>query len=345
VRTRGRLVRRLLAPAALALAGWAASTVGASTGVLSLAGAPRPAAPAVPGAQAGHPAVEPPPWLDEEALGTATPWPEPSTAWAPWTAARPGPPARPVWTPPTPLPADDGSPRHVDLVFTPHPDDETLSLGVWIANAAARGDRVIVVALSDGRSTGALPKVEARLGRPVSRDEIAAARLRELRAAATALGVAPADVYPARLDAEGSPGGSRVTEPEAAAVIQAFAERFPDATSATMSWVAEMHPDHLSAGRALWRAVRDGSVHDAVFAVSRLWWALPGPVETPVLPASAVVRERVLAAAADYDLWDPAEQRYAVGRTSVPPQFEALAADPRDRIHHWASARPPLKAW
>jgi LmbE family N-acetylglucosaminyl deacetylase len=225
-------------------------------------------------------------------------------------------------------------------VFSPHPDDETLSLGVWTANAAARGDRVIVVALTDGRTTGAVKPIEQRLGHPLTQGDIAVARIAEMRAAVADLGVAAPDLYLAHLDDVSTPGRSRVTESEAAAVIRAFAGRFPGATFATMSWVAERQLDHLSAGRALWSAMRDGTVHDGVFAVSRLWWSLPCPAVTQVTPTSPEVRRRLLAAAGAYDLWNPAETRYAVGWTSVHPQFVALVADPRDRVHGWVAAIP-----
>jgi LmbE family N-acetylglucosaminyl deacetylase len=238
-----------------------------------------------------------------------------------------------VWAAPAPLPAGSPPDRHVLVVLSPHPDDETLSFGVWIAEAAARGDRVIVISLTDGRSTGAIETVSTRLGRDLTRDDIAEARIRELQQAAVQLGVAPSDVYRARLDADGTPGGSRVTVPEAAAVIRAFAARFPQATFATMSWIAEKHPDHLDAGQALHEAVLAGTVHDARFAISRLWWNLPAPNETDVVPTSAAVRAKVAAAAEAYELWDPSHQRYSVGWLSVRHQFTSLIADPRTRLH------------
>jgi LmbE family N-acetylglucosaminyl deacetylase len=230
------------------------------------------------------------------------------------------------------------------VVLSPHPDDETLSFGPWIADATARGDRVVVVALTDGRSTGAITAVSTRLGHPLNRDEIGAARLRELHQATAALGVAPRDVYRAELDGAATPGGTRITVAETAAVVRAFAARFPEATFATMSWVAERHPDHLNAGRALFQASTDGVVAHAVFAESRLWWDLPGPATLDVLPSSASVRQHVAAAAAAYEVWDPAHQRYAVGWNSVHGQFTSLLADPRTRLHGPERPRRPIPA-
>lgn len=237
------------------------------------------------------------------------------------------------WAPPAPLPAAAPPGRHVLVVLSPHPDDETLSFGVWIADAVTKGHRVIVVSLTDGRSTGAIRTVSNRLGHTLTRDEIAAARARELQQAAAQLGVAPADVYRAQLDGETTPGGSRVTAAEASAVVRAFAGQFPQATFATMSWTADRQPDHLNAGRALHDAAVHGVVREARFAVSRLWWGLPAPTVTDVVPASAAVRARVRAAAQAYGLWDPAHRRYSVGWLSVRHQFSELAVDPRTRLH------------
>ena len=100
-----------------------------------------------------------------------------------------------------------------------------------------------------------------------------------------------------------------------------------------MSWTAERHPDHLGAGLALHAAARDGTVRRAVFAVSRLWWSLPSPPTSEVLPVDGSARRRVLQAADAYDRWDPADHRLAIGWTSVRSQFTALLADPRDRVH------------
>lgn len=43
------------------------------------------------------------------------------------------------------------------IIYAPHPDDETLYLGSYITIAAARGDRLILVAATDGGSSGARP--------------------------------------------------------------------------------------------------------------------------------------------------------------------------------------------
>lgn len=41
------------------------------------------------------------------------------------------------------------------IIYAPHPDDETLYLGSYITMAVARGDRMVLVAATDGGSSGA----------------------------------------------------------------------------------------------------------------------------------------------------------------------------------------------
>jgi LmbE family N-acetylglucosaminyl deacetylase len=250
-----------------------------------------------------------------------------------------------VWHP-GPLPPLTTDGRPILIVLSPHPDDETLSLGVVIANAEQRGERVIVVAMTDGASSRAFLRIAPRWDRwerslsrrprgtaTFTRADLAGARIVEMRAAVAALGVSPADFYQAHLDAASSDDGARTTVAEAEQVIRTFAARFPDATFATMSYLAERQPDHLDDGTALHLLVRAGVVRHALWAVSRLWWHLPAPGATWVVPSDPQVLARVLAAARAYGGWAPAADRLGVGWTSVRSQFLALLADPRDKVH------------
>lgn len=43
------------------------------------------------------------------------------------------------------------------IIYAPHPDDETLYLGSYITTCATRGDRLVLVAATDGGSSGSRP--------------------------------------------------------------------------------------------------------------------------------------------------------------------------------------------
>jgi LmbE family N-acetylglucosaminyl deacetylase len=236
-----------------------------------------------------------------------------------------GPPTS-AWHPARPLPPRDPRARGVLVVYTPHPDDETLSMGVVISNAVQRREQVVVVALTDGRTTRALQPV-------LTPDQVAAARDLELVKAVGALGVPAHDVVLAHLDAPGSACGAIVTVHEAEAVMRTVAARYPDAANVTMSYVAERNQDHLDAGVALSRLAAAHVIGHASWTVSRLWWTLPSPASAWVLPNTPISRSRVVAAALQYSVWEPAYGRYAVGWRSVPRQFQALLVDVRDKVH------------
>ena len=69
-------------------------------------------------------------------------------------ATAPGPPPTteppPTPPPPTPVPI-------TTIVVSPHPDDETLRLSGYISAAAARGDTMKLIAVTDGGASGAKP--------------------------------------------------------------------------------------------------------------------------------------------------------------------------------------------
>ncbi|MGN6332341.1 MAG: PIG-L deacetylase family protein [Motilibacteraceae bacterium] len=283
------------------------------------------------------------------------------------------------WRPLGALPPSGPRTRPTLVVLSPHPDDETLSMGVLLAEAEQRGVRCVLVVMTDGWTTSAFSREAQRWDgwaaqHPVgaigvlrhldpaavppmaghgaqagiqhapglTRQVLALARTEETRAAAERLGVAAGDVVLAHLDAPDSDGGPRTTVAEAESVIRVMARRFPGATFVTMSYSAERQPDHLDDGVALERLAAAGVVRRALFTVSRLWWGLPSPTARWLVPGDLAVRSRVLAAAASYQEWEPADLRLGVGWASVRQQFEAMLHDVRDRLHGLGPGGPSL---
>jgi len=130
------------------------------------------------------------------------------------------------------------------VVLSPHPDDETLSMGAYIAGAVHAGRLVEVVGVTDGSATNAIVSINKHLRRagypPTDRQGIVAARQAEMVAAMARLGVGPEHVHFAGyIDGQ-------LTVADAASVLDAYAIRFPAAqfltsempcrTTATLGW-------------------------------------------------------------------------------------------------------------
>ena len=107
------------------------------------------------------------------------------------------------------------------LAFGAHPDDVELSCGGWLALAASRGQRVVIVDLTRGElATNGSPTIRAA----------------EAEAAAEVLGVA------VRENLELPDGELRADDPDQiAAVVEAMRHHRP--TLALGPWVEARHPD------------------------------------------------------------------------------------------------------
>jgi LmbE family N-acetylglucosaminyl deacetylase len=127
----------------------------------------------------------------------------------------------PIWVPP-PMPL---------VVLAPHPDDETLGAGGFIAAQCLRGTDVVVVAVTDGESAYGY---DPNLG-----------KIRELeqRNALMRLGVSAENISRLRLP------DSKVAAHEARLVEQLLPFVTKD-THLIAPWLGDFHPDHEACGRA-----------------------------------------------------------------------------------------------
>lgn len=119
------------------------------------------------------------------------------------------------------------------VVVVPHPDDEALATGGLIAHHVAAGDRVLVIAVTDGE--GAFPDWDG--------DELAAVRRNEQEAALAELGVDLDEVVRLRLpDASVARHGAQLADTLTAVVDHR------DVLVAPSPW--DWHADHEACGRA-----------------------------------------------------------------------------------------------
>jgi LmbE family N-acetylglucosaminyl deacetylase len=126
---------------------------------------------------------------------------------------------------------DWNPPRKSTLIIAPHPDDETLGAGGFIAAQCARGIDVIVAAVTDGEHAYA------------DNAGLREARRLEQSSALAYLGVPPQKIF--RL---GLPDSS--VETHEFELAQRIASLASANTLIVAPWRGDFHPDHRSCGRA-----------------------------------------------------------------------------------------------
>jgi LmbE family N-acetylglucosaminyl deacetylase len=228
------------------------------------------------------------------------------------------------------------------IFFAPHPDDETLSMGVAIVQHVLAGRDVHVVAVTQGEAATArhvingtrpptswwgVPHNPAQEGfEPLDVAAFSAARVHELRAACSAMGVQPDRVHVYDL-----PDGVVHAEDVKALIRTDFA--WPGASFKTLSYRWSSHPDHTACGVALHELQLEdpGTWGDARWYVYRPQWPVadPDPSTTYVVPTDAMSRQRVVNACRAYSGWSPALGVFAVGYHSVARAFADLQSDVR----------------
>jgi LmbE family N-acetylglucosaminyl deacetylase len=239
-------------------------------------------------------------------------------------------------------------PTHI--FYAPHADDETLSLGVAVAQAAEAGATVALVLLTDGSAElsalAALngdalcawhglhhdPAAEGYAAGRLDAQGMGAARSAEFARAAAALGAVP---QLTRVLAHRD-GGLAIADARMAILAMEQEAGLPRPFHHhTMSFEFDDHPDHLAAGHALRELAAAGVVARASWYVKRSFWdrlRVDDPVETVAAPHGPV-RARIRAAAEAYMDFAPALGMYAVGYHSVRPRFDALLEDFTIRRH------------
>lgn len=195
-------------------------------------------------------------------------------------------------------------PTHQQVYYIPHPDDETLSMGLHIIDQIAKGNPVHLVFMSRGANTGALNVLRGTNGTtpvpcgfhgwthdPVREGyadeldgvDIAQSRIHEGRAALGLMGTLPAmnGITPGALSWSESGladsfGSLPTVQAEVDAVKEVIQDRmlaFPNAFHYTMS-ASDQQADHATCGTALRQLkLTEPSLANAKFFVSRLYWS------------------------------------------------------------------------
>jgi LmbE family N-acetylglucosaminyl deacetylase len=236
------------------------------------------------------------------------------------------------------------------VFFAPHADDETLNMGITIAEHVAAGRDTHVVLMTHGRVTGALDAINgtaysgywkayhdpAKEGyAPLTKDTLADARIREFHNACNQLGVPSANQHVEYLDDPNSDSGETLTYAEAKTVIERYIALYPTADFFTLSY-HDIHADHAACGQALQDLYTEGKISGAVrFFISMATrtdlenkgLAIPGGGWKDT-PTDDTIKNKLINACRCYSAWAPDTGSYAVGYHSVEGQFNKLLANP-----------------
>ena len=225
----------------------------------------------------------------------------PETAWRPFLAQL------------APPPLKFTAPPHRAVVLAPHPDDEVLGVGGLLALLARAGNRVEIVAVTDGEASH--PGSDA-----LSPAALARTRAAETVAALAALGL------PAAVRRLGLPdGGADALEPSVAeALLDGQPPDHPVRAGDWLiaPWAGDGHPDHEAVGRAaLTVAARTGAQLIA-YPIWAWHWAHPGGSQ----PGMAPPWDRAAAVALPSDV----RRAKADAVRAFRSQLEPLGPDPAD---------------
>lgn len=222
------------------------------------------------------------------------------------------------------------------FLYSPHPDDETLSMGLAMMHYIASGYEVHLVSMNSGGALGVANTLNgvtactladhgythnpSREGyAPLSVPDIGAARIKEARTALGAMAMlsspTPGTIthHTGNLpDGFGSGQTSDSTVPPtpegialAKAVIKSYVDAYPNSFHYTMS-ESDDHPDHAACGYALRELKNENpSLINSKFFVSRLYWNTGSGYPQAVVDAANGTLAWFSAGSrkAEYDAW------------------------------------------
>ncbi len=222
----------------------------------------------------------------------------------------------------------DESEYSVAIYYSPHPDDETLSMGAGITHNLSINKEVIVVVFSKGEASKAIERVNDKLETvdypTITVSDFANARVMEYRKAVSTLGVKEENIYNYEM-----PDG-KFDKNDLIPIIRDFSEKYPNALHNTMSY-KDPHNDHQAAGQALRDLSEEGVVKNALYYIpiqkhyfmfSDGNYSVPGDYENQYIEALNT-----------YRTWNPEENWYSIGELSVPKYFESAEKNLKSRWH------------
>ncbi|WP_426900563.1 PIG-L family deacetylase [Rossellomorea vietnamensis] len=224
--------------------------------------------------------------------------------------------------------AQDTTSKPVAIFYSPHQDDELLSMGNGIIRYIDEGYEVHVVLLTRGGGSNAIhsvnEKLESAMLSSLSKANFTRARNREFSQSLISMGVPRENIHFSRLR------DGQTTTTEVNEVVLKYKSRFPNAEHKALSYHDD-HIDHRNSGLALQTLYNSGMISSPKFYIQNvehhLW---DGKYESFDPSYQQFIDDATLA----YHTWSPRLRYYSVGGISVVPDFQQLKADPRSKYHY-----------
>lgn len=227
--------------------------------------------------------------------------------------------------------------KRVDVFYSPHPDDEVLSMGMAIAECVKRGDEVHLVLMTHGYDSNAInvlngdvycnwhhrkhnPEKEGY--KKLTKQDMGNLRVKEFIKSSMDLGVDKNNILICNYDEDS------VSAYEMKLVMLGFEKQYPGAYHQTTSY-HDAHPFHKKLGEALLELVNSKQVKNAEFYISPVQW---GQVQGNMI-TDPRLSSIVLKSLNDYKLWDPAHNEFGIGYHSYPQPFEANRKLLSSKVH------------
>ena len=225
------------------------------------------------------------------------------------------------------------------LFFTPHQDDETLSMGSAIIEHVEKSDTHVILCtdgsksiirkvLDDGGSCSYHIKDVHKYS--LSESEFSKDRDEEFKDSCEAMGVKESNIH---IEDNRAHDGE-LSKEKAREIILKYLEEYPDAKVKTVTpfKASGIHEDHRALGEAALELYKEGKIKDLRFYVEPYDFKKVNPnVEVwKVLPSQ---EEKLLSAMNAYKKWNPESGHYAIGYHSVKSHFDELAINKIQYVH------------
>ncbi|MGO0882142.1 PIG-L family deacetylase [Clostridioides difficile] len=228
------------------------------------------------------------------------------------------------------------------LFFTPHQDDETLSMGSAIIEHVENTDTHVILCtdgsksiirkvLDDGGSCSYHIKDVHKYSLPES--TFSKERDEEFKDSCEAMGVKESNIH---IEDNRAHDGE-LNKEKAREIILKYLKEYPDAKVKTVTpfKASGIHEDHRALGEAALELYKEGKIKDLRFYVEPYDYndfkkVNPNVEVWEVLPSQ---EEKLLSAMNAYKKWNPESGHYAIGYHSVKSHFDELTTSKIQYVH------------